>query len=173
MNIFLPYEDEIVESVICLDDLRLNKQILEVYQLYMNAVNEMRGYEIKGYKNHPIYIFYKDNIKFLAYYGWKCCNEYSYRFNRCHKLRTYFVDWMVELFIEYKNKIIPQPDYVPFYMEGSKGQPNYIRTTSNVSALFQQKLINKWNNDNAKGRPPKWTNRQVPEFYKKEMMKSE
>ena len=28
-------------------------------------------------------------------------------------------------------------------------------------------------NDKAKGRTPKWTNRQVPEFYKKEMMKSE
>ena len=62
------------------------------------------------------------------------------------------------------------PNYIPYYMEGSKGQPNYIRTTDNVSALFQKKLINKWNSDKAKGRTPKWTNRQVPEFYKKEII---
>jgi hypothetical protein len=74
-----------------------------------------------------------------------------------------------EGYVQYCEK----PKFTPYYMEGSKGQPNYIRTTENVSALFQQKLINKWNNDKAKGREPKWTNRQVPEFYKKEKMKSE
>ena len=48
-------------------------------------------------------------------------------------------------------------------MEGSKGQPNYIRTTENVSALYQAKLITKWENDK---KPPKWTNREMPSFYK-------
>jgi hypothetical protein len=47
-------------------------------------------------------------------------------------------------------------------MEGSKGKPNYIRTTENVSELYQKKLINKWQNDK---RPPKWTNREKPDFY--------
>ena len=48
-------------------------------------------------------------------------------------------------------------------MEGPKGQPNYIRTTENVSELCQKKLINKWQNDK---RQPKWTNREMPMFYK-------
>lgn len=58
-------------------------------------------------------------------------------------------------------------EFTPYYMEGSKGQPNYIRTTENVSALFQDKLCKKWEQDKAKGRNPKWTNRDVPEFYEK------
>ena len=47
-------------------------------------------------------------------------------------------------------------------MEGSKGQPNYIRTTDNVSYLYQAKLIKKWETDK---KPPKWTNRGMPSFY--------
>lgn len=33
MNIFLPYEEDIERSVRSLDDKRLNKQILECYQM--------------------------------------------------------------------------------------------------------------------------------------------
>ena len=47
-------------------------------------------------------------------------------------------------------------------MEGSKGQPNYIRTTENVSVLYQVKLIRKWETDK---KPPKWTKRGMPSFY--------
>ena len=59
------------------------------------------------------------------------------------------------------------PKFTPYYMEGSKGQAHYIRTTENVSKLFQDKLCKKWEEDKAKGRNPKWTNRDVPEFYEK------
>ena len=166
MNIFLPYENDIGASVKALDDARLVKQVLETHQLLSNAILESQGKEIKGYKNHPVYVFYKDNIPFLLEYLSKCCSEYLYRFKKWHKSNLY---------AGMLSSVYPchNVEFTPYYMEGSKGQPNYIRTTNNVSALFQQKLINKWNNDKAKGRPPKWTNRQVPEFYKKEMMKSE
>ena len=167
MNIFLPYENNIVESVQALDDLRLQKQLVEVYQLLVLAIREQQeGHEIKaGHYHHPIYLFYKNNIKFLAYYGWKCCEEYLWRFHKSHKLRDYFMNKMYDLFIEYKGKLIPQPQYIPYYMEGSKGQPNYIRTTENVGELFKLKLIVKWESDKSKGREPKWTNREVPKFY--------
>ena len=154
MNIFLPYENDIRKSVQSLDDLRLNKQILECYQLLDNAIKEQNGEEIKGYKNHPIYVHYKGNIGFLAVYGHQCCREYHIRFGKCHKLNQPF--WEVCYTTSSLN-------YVPFYMEGSKGQPNYIRTTENVSALYQAKLITKWENDK---KPPKWTNREMPSFYK-------
>lgn len=58
------------------------------------------------------------------------------------------------------------PPFTPYYMEGSKDSHNYIRTTKNVSSLFQNKLCKKWDNDKEKGREPKWTKRDVPEFYK-------
>ena len=177
MNIFLS-QDTIADSVKDLDDLRLQKQLVECYQLLTLAIKEQQeGYEVKaGHYHHPVYLFYKDNIPFLCCYGLICCFEYSLRFNKKHKLFDYFYSqsskFMKKLMSGSVRAYIAgyeNPQFIPYYMEGSKGQPNYIRTTDNVSALFQQKLINKWNNDKTKGRPPRWTNRQVPEFYKKEM----
>lgn len=164
MNIFLPYEKNVVASIRSLDDLRLNKQILECYQLLCNALKEKNGEEIKGYKNHPIYLHYKDNLQFLCEYGLACCNEYKYRFKKDHKLFSSFVE-------KWKSKEIPKRmvcRYTPFYMEGSIGQSNYIRTIENVSELFQKKLCIKWENDKIKsnGKRPTWTNRQKPNFYK-------
>ena len=173
MNIFLPYSNDIGASVRSLDDLRLNKQILECYQLLNNATKEHNGEQIKGYKNHPVYVFYKDNPYFIATYGMCCCMEYEHRFAKENQL----TDDMVYLFNYWENQIphrvyerVAKCTFTPYYMEGSKGKPNYIRTTDNVGDLFKQKLIKKWENDKAKGRPPKWTNRQVPEFYKKEIL---
>ena len=113
-------------------------------------------------------------MPFLAYYGYECCREYNYRFKKWHSLTWYFDNELECLgFYSFDSEGYIQaleiPKFTPYYMEGSKGQPNYIRTTENVSALFQTKLFKKWDNDKAKGRPPKWTNRDVPEFYKKEM----
>ena len=159
MNIFLPYENNIQKSVQSLDDLRLNKQSLEVYQLLQNAIHEVRGGIVKGYKSHPIYVHYKGNRAFLATYGYECCKEWQFRFNKAHALTEYFMDYIAIWDIDIEKVI-----YTPFYMEGSKGQPNYILTTENVSELYQKKLINKWQNDK---KTPKWTNREMPSFYKK------
>lgn len=161
MNIFLPYENDIAKSVKSLDDLRLNKQILECYQLFQKAIHEVRGGEVKGYKNHPIYVHYKDNRAFLAVYGYYCCTEFQNRFHKVHKLTEDFM-----MYISIWGIDIERCQYTPFYMEGSKGQPNYIRTTENVSELYQRKLCAKWDSDKAKGRPPKWTDRGIPSFYK-------
>lgn len=159
MNIFLPYETDIQKSVESLDDLRLRKQIIEC----MAVITASKGIT-KGYKNHPITVFYGNNLDFVYYYGFVCCREYAYRFKKYHEMH-----WVFETNANPNGKIfIPQPPFTPYYMEGSKGQPNYIRATENVSALFQDKLCKKWDNDKAKGRPPKWTNRPVPEFYKGE-----
>lgn len=174
MNIFLPYEDNVQESAKSLDDKRLNKQILETYQLLSNSLAEREGKEIKGYKKHPIYVHYKKDLYFLSIYGYKCCEEYEYRFGKRHKLYSYFyyikpvamAYWVFEKMK--RNEPYDTFNYTPFYMEGSKGQPNYIRTTENVSELYQKKLIDKWQKDYENGRPPKWTKREKPIFYKGE-----
>lgn len=166
MNIFLPYEDSVERSVQSLDDLRLNKQILECYQLLSNAIKEKNGGVVVGYKNHPIYAHYKGNIPFLANYGYQCCMEFMRRFDKVHSLHPIFLNYNYQFNSKCYNG---QPEYVPFYMEGSKDSPNCIRTTENVSELYQKKLIDKWDTDKAKGRNPKWTNRGVPEFYSKTM----
>ena len=163
MNIFLPYEDNVVASVRALDDKRLIKQISECYQLLYNAIAERAGYEVKGYKNHPIYVHYKDSIGFLIFYCGVCCYEYRWRFGKEHKYYYVLASGLIPKNHPQRDELL-NPKFVPFYMEGSKGQPNYIRTTENVSELFQRKLIKKWQNDK---RPPKWTNGEMPEFYKK------
>lgn len=172
MNIFLPYENSVKKSVEALDDLRLRKQLVECYQLLTLAIKEQQeGHEIKaGHYHHPVYLFYKDNIPFLTYYGYECCREYCYRFGKWHSLTLFFDRQMSDLgMFEFDSDgyIIANeiPKFTPFYMEGSKSQPNYIRTTKNVSALFQNKLCKKWDVDKLKGRSPKWTKRNVPNFY--------
>ena len=92
MNIFLPYENDILKSVQSLDDKRLNKQILECKQLLSLAIDEKLGLDIKkrGYRNHPIYVHYKHNLEFLSLYGYYCCLEYSYRFKKKHSIHDYF-----------------------------------------------------------------------------------
>lgn len=173
MNIFLPYEKNILASVQALDDARLNKQAVECYQLLTSAIKEKSGDSVKGHSHHPVYVFYKDNLAFLAYYGYLCCCEYMSRFDKMHKLFDYFSTQCSQLltintdFITIASMfgIYLTPEFVPYYMEGSITDPDCIRTTKNVSALFQQKLIKKWEQDKANGRNPKWTNRHVPEFY--------
>ena len=112
MNIFLPYENSMTASVSNLDDLRLNKQILECYQLLSNAIKEQNGEEIKGYKNHPIYVHYKQYWQFLYTYGTYCCFEYEYRFGKTHKLLFEFEK------IVYSLPKRSYVKYIPFYMQG-------------------------------------------------------
>ena len=152
MNIFLPYENDVKLSLESLDDLRLKKQILETHQLLNNAMKELNGEEIKGYSHHPVYLFYKDNVKFLSYYGKQACLEYNYRFGKHHTL------FYSSLFT---NAPSEQPSYTPYYMEGAKTNPNHTRTTENVSYLFQRKLRLKWQLDKKK---PSWTGRKMPIF---------
>lgn len=173
MNIFLPYENDVEKSVASLDNLRLNKQACEIEELLMMAEKESEGIELnsKGHSHHPVYLFYKNNPKFLAYYGYMCCREYFYRFGKYTKSIYYFDDILDKYgMFQYDEDCfitaMEIPSFTPYYMEGSKTDPNCIRTTNNVSQLFRDKLCKKWDNDKAKGRPPKWTKRGKPEFYK-------
>ena len=158
MNIFLPYEDNINKSVEVLDDKRLIKQILECYQLLQLVEKEKQNGDVlkgAGYHNHPIYKHYKQYENFLFLYGYTCCCEYEYRFDNHHRYFEYFEHEINSC------KRAENYNYIPFYMEGSKGQPNYIRTTENVSQLYQRKLVHKWLNTYG---GCTWTNRKKPEF---------
>lgn len=159
MNIFLPYVNNIKKSIESLDDKRLIKQILEVYQLLQIYKVQSKDELLtgKGYQNHPIYKHYSQYPDFMYLYGHYCCQEYLYRFSTHHKYEEYF-DYKINSSERVKNY-----NYIPFYMEGSKNSPNNIRVTDldSVEYLFQKKLINKWVNSKY---TVKWTNRDVPEF---------
>lgn len=164
MNVFLPYERNLRKSVQCLDDLRLNKQILECLQLLNVYIRHELNHEEKvGYRNHPVYKHFSStsyNLYALMKYAVECCIEYKHRFGKDHRLYLDINDLNKRLF-QYPDNI----DYLyqPYYMRGSLGQPEYIRTTENVSQLFQDRLVEKWKSDK---RVPKWTNRDEPEFWR-------
>ena len=71
MQTFLPYAD-FRKSAKTLDNQRLNKQIVECYQV----LRACRG-ETKGWVNHPITKAWKDHETSLAKFGLVCCEEYK------------------------------------------------------------------------------------------------
>lgn len=165
MNVFLPYERDIKKSVQSLDDKRLNKQILECYQLLTTYIKrEINGIKDKGagYFNHPVYkhfISTSYNLHALMKYSIEACIEYKYRMGIDHKLYQPLNRLKINLF-KYPDSI--DCLYQPYFMRGSLGQLEYVRTYENVSQLFKDRLVEKWSNDKIK---PKWTNREIPEFY--------
>lgn len=148
MNLFMPYKS-VVNSVRALDDRRLVKQILECKVLLDIALGKK-----SGYANHPVSVHYKEHPNFLRDYALAACSEYSHRFGKVHTYQDEF----------YRTLTLIEKDVPVLYAAGSKGSANCVRDTSEkVYEMFQQKLIEKWDNDRV---PPKWTNREKPEFYK-------
>jgi hypothetical protein len=158
MNVFLPYERDFKKSIQSLDDVRLNKQVLECYQLLNNYVRMIQGETKVVYIHHPVFKHFTEseiNYQALMKYANETCIEYQYRFGVEHKLCKEINEWW-----DYPEDI--EKLYTPYFMRGSLGQPEYIRTTENVSKLFQERLVDKWKSDK---RQPRWTKREVPEFY--------
>jgi hypothetical protein len=166
MNVFMPCES-IIESAQALDDARLRKQIIECKVLLEGAIAYQDGEVANGYFKHPVAQHYKDDPRFLLLYAIECCSEYKQRFNKNHSLYSYFI------YSDVYNKIVkemPNIKGIVLYAEGRKNTPECIRTTADdeVYDLFKQKLMKKWKADTEKGRPPKWTNRAMPEWAKGE-----
>ena len=72
MQTFLPYA-EYDKSVQVLDNKRLGKQRVEVYQILIALV------EKRGWINHPATKMWKDSIRSLVDYGLMACKEWVYR----------------------------------------------------------------------------------------------
>ena len=161
MNVFLPYINDIEKSVQCLDNKRLIKQIQESKVLLDGARAYEKGQVPNSYFKHPVAQHYKDEPDFLACYGFQCCKEYWFRYNKYHQYYDFF-EYLCE---DYYKTDIQSVAYTPYYMEGSKNTPECIRTTDEdaVGKLFQAKLIKKWLNDK---KQPMWGIRGCPEFFK-------
>lgn len=145
-----------------LDDKRLNKQILECYQILQVALGNSHGYE-----NHPVVKHYAKDLAFLSSYGFYCCAEYKYRFEKEHKYQDVLcVVAIYELFTLGKTN----GEINLLYAEYPATDPRCIRETNTerVTALFRDKLVLKWKWDIENGRPPKWTNRDKPSFWEEQ-----
>lgn len=75
MQTFLPYPSYSA-SAECLDTPRLNKQILEAWQIYTGRVPN---------KNHPACLMWQDRMPNLLLYLAACSSEYTRRTGKIHK----------------------------------------------------------------------------------------
>ncbi len=167
MNIFLTSFDS-KEAASHLDDLRLNKMILETAQLLSFAYRHLFGDNNLLYKdthfNHPCAIWARNNI-----------NNYSW-------LVQYFDDLAKEKIrrdkaIKDKQEIKPHKSWNDlFELFNSKKTNNYkdkisaasfdfnctdFKEESDIRIAYQKQMIKKWQNDL---KPPKWTGRNKPNF---------
>ena len=140
MQVFITHPESLMQSAIDLDDRRLNKQILEAWQI------------INGqWKKHPVSKHYH-NSTILSDYLKILCKEYEFRFDKQHNL------YLMEYFTNATKKV------EPFYIKGRKNRDQVI-TNNNVGELYRQLLGYKWIIDKLKGNEPKWTKRKKPTWY--------
>lgn len=153
MNIFRPFEDA-RKCAEVLDDKRLNKQILECWQIYnINKKLDEDPTAKVGYANHPVVKFYRDYPDFVLHYAYMACLEYWSRNDYDHALHKQIMHpyFIRTDFCEIELKIPPN-----FYCEGPKTDPNHKRIIGDEAyRLFREKLITKWKQDIFNGRPPR------------------
>lgn len=87
MNVFLPYRS-FEQSARCLDFKRLNKQIVEAYQI-LNSISKGPGAK---WRNHPATRMFEQHVSALIDYGFICCSVAEERTQKRCKLYKWFQD---------------------------------------------------------------------------------
>lgn len=170
MQIFLSSPD-IFNCAKNLDDLRLNKQIIEACQIASTAawkldcsfgetLTSQKIAYLPTHENHPLVIWTSENYNNLlsiVQFGLICSNEYYIRFHRAHKTNeNFFYFWHKLLDIaSFTHEIINNINLIPNCTTNHK----HIK---DIHKAYKQELIFKWKKDK---KFPKWTNRQAPEFW--------
>ncbi len=168
MNIFLTDSDP-VKCAQALDDLRLNKMILETGQMlctayrhwhkHMGLPETFEGIYKPTHQNHPCNVWLRkdfDNYLWLFEHFDALCQEKHYRTEKVHLTYLKLIDYLV-----------------PIDMDGSEHGPiNFDFDCSNVPNRlneqefsifdrYKQCLITKWTSDK---RRPTWNNRGMPDW---------
>ena len=167
MNIFITSFDS-NEAASHLDDLRLNKMILETAQLLSSAYRNLFCDDELLYKdthfNHPCSIWARNNIdnySWLVQYFDDLAKEKIRRDETVKKKSeiTPHKSWrdLFELFNakktnDYKDKI--SAEFFDFNCTDFKEEQD-------VRVAYQKQMIKKWQNDL---KPPKWTGGNPPKF---------
>lgn len=160
MNIFAT-DPSPVKSALALDDLRVNKMIVESAQMLSTAVHLHSSVAVKGiykpcYKYHPCTIWTRDNqsnFDWLVQHALALCVIFERNSYTEHK--TQFV---IQLCDEYKF-LLPKGDLTPFANCTPFKGVEY--NDFDVCELYRMTMRNKWETDI---KPPKWTNRKYPNW---------
>jgi hypothetical protein len=159
MNIFLTSKNPRIAAK-HLDDLRLNKMILETAQLLSAAYRNFFGENKIIYKtthfNHPCTIWARKNLqnmKWLNQYFYEIAQEKFFRTGKMHKSFT-----LIFPVLDAALEKIPEAKNIKFDFNCTP-----YKKTSNLCQAYQKYLMEKWKNDK---RTPQWTKRKRPYFYK-------
>ena len=154
MNIFITSINP-VECAQALDDLRLNKMIIETGQLLSTALNYYNsGYPVykSTHINHPCSVWTRtsnENYLWLIDHFNALSNERHYRFGKSHKTYDKLWNHLIK-----GHAFIPKGTITPF----ANCTPH--KTIDTIEA-YKLTLKDKWAKDK---RPPKWTNRGKPSW---------
>ena len=152
MNIFVPYADS-KKCAEALDDLRLNKMILETAQLLSTAAI-FHGYVGDIYKsthlNHPCSVWTREtreNYNWLFIHMQDLVDEKFYRTGKIHGSVSIFGD------------LCSAANYIPYGPQTPFANCTPHKSIHDVHLAYRCTLTDKWAADK---RPPKWTKRQRP-----------
>jgi hypothetical protein len=163
MNLFLPYPDDLAATARFLDDGRLNKQVVEAYQIGRIALKATLDPNAKiGWRNHPSSLLVINaghpKIPWLQKYIEALDEEWRFRgFRRSNE----FTAKIISLFSEadFVQSLFSKESVCTFVGDGK-----VIDGDSNrVGELYREYLVKKFENQ---ARMPKWTGRTPPVIFK-------
>ena len=164
MNLFVTHEDPFIAST-HLDDVRLNKMILESCQMLLTALanngldkNSMpltksgTVFKTNGFKRHPVTVWTGQNLSNLEWhlsYLKGMLQEYVYRFNKIHSLAH------VVPFVENNSHVIAPGELTKFQNSSE------FKDVEDTVEAYRMGMNAKWLRDVIK---VKWSKRQPPEW---------
>lgn len=155
MNIFVSDPSPVI-SARNLDDVRLNKMILESAQLLSTAMH-VRGAKITPYKpthiNHPCSVWTratKGNYQWLYQHFVALLSEFYRRRGKLHACHAF--THRLRLGVDH----MPNGDLQTFQ------NSSYYKSMTDVYSAYRFTLIDKWKNDTINGRLPTWNMRGKP-----------
>lgn len=172
MNIFAT-DNSYVKSAINLDDLRLNKMIIESATLLANAIAHYGGkstdlpiskttglpFKTKAWQSHPACMWVK---KSYGNYMWLFCHlailiaEKEYRTGKRHSMSNNLP------VLERGIKFMPPGPLTPF-----ENCTPYKQISDSIKA-YRITMVYKWEHD---AKAPEWTKRNKPDWYTPELVK--
>lgn len=162
MNIFVPFKT-IEENAICLDNLRLNKMVLESTQMLCTSLRRygvMPPYK-ENHPNHPCTLWAgktRTNFLYLLKLAMEMEKERLFRGMNPHKSVS------VLNFCEDHASLVPEGELTMF-----KNCTKDFKHIDDVHLAYQYQLAKKWKEDK---KPPVWFNRTPPCFMKRQYNES-
>ena len=170
MNIFITDNDP-QACARNLDDVRLNKMILETAQMLCTVARDTLPDDVIPYKathvNHPCTKWVRSSPEALAWtiqHFNALYSEKLYRTGKQHLSYIKLADMLEQLDPGLDTQLAPlNPVYAGDYPVWDS-ERDYTLNNRNIVKSYRNTMVHKWTDDIAKGRAPTWRGRGIPEW---------